>query len=124
MFGRRPDPALVQANAEIARVHVLLEQANARNDALVQELVKLRRDGFMQPAPAATVPDEPRKVGESFGEDIDSVIEHYAGLAPNEAAARKALQREALRLRVIGKTEEEIIQALHRGDPSSGDDDE
>ena len=124
MFGKRPDPALEQARAELARVYDLLRDERARNDALVQEIVKLRRDGFMQPAPAATVPDEPRKVGGDEDANVDAVIEHYAEMAPNPAQARRTLQTYAIRLRAIGKKPEEIMAAIHRGDPSTGDDDE
>ena len=122
MFGNR---ALNQANAELCRIYALLDTANAKNDALVQELVNLRRDGFMKPSPAATVPDQPRTVGEPIGEGIDEVIEHYAEMAQNPALARRALQKYALRLKVTGKTPEEVIAAVHRGDPAGdgGDDD-
>lgn len=121
MFGT---PALDQANAELTRVYALLAAAHARTDALVQELVQLRRDGFMQPSPGATVPDRPRAVIESQGESVDAVIEHYAALAPNESAARRVLQTEAIRLRAIGKDDAAICIALRRGDPITGEDDD
>lgn len=124
MFGPKANPALEQAQAELVRVYAELDKANARADALVQELVKLRRDGFMQPAPAATVPDEPRKVGGDEDENVDAVIEHYAEMAANPPQARRILQKEAIRLRAMGKKPDEIMAALHRGDPSTGDDDE
>lgn len=121
MFG---NPALDLAKAELDRAHALLVAANLRNDVLVQELVKLRRDGFMQPSPAATVPDAPRRVGEELGDGIDAVIEHYASLAPNESTARRVLQTEAIRLRAMGKTPDEIRVALHRGDVLTSEDDD
>ena len=116
--------ALDQANAELVRVYAQLDEAQAFVDALVTELVQLRRDGFMRPAPAATVPDAPRAVGEPMGEGIDEVIERYADMHPTPASARQALQKFALRLRLQGKTPEEIITAIHRGDPATGEDDE
>ena len=116
--------ALDQANAELGRVYDVLRCERDRNAALMLEIVNLRRDGYMKPAPAQTVPDEPRAVGERMGEGIDEVIERYADMHPTPASARQALQKFALRLRLQGKTPEEIITAIHRGDPASGEDDE
>jgi hypothetical protein len=124
MFGLVGRAALDQANAELGRVYDMLRCERDRVTALTQEIVNLRRDGFMKPAPAQTVPDTPRAVGEPIGEGIDEVIERYAEMHPTPAAARRQLQKFAARLGASGKTPEEIITAIHRGDPTTGDDDE
>ena len=98
---------------EVRYLREALEKERARNEVLVQQIMALRRDGYVAPEPVdrTPFPDEINDIAPS----IDVVIDELSELSPRPEEVRRQLTKFVALKKTQGKTDAEVVSLIRKG---------